>query len=91
MKKSGVAKYEWDYIIKHDSNSSFWWGAQLLNTYWFSLMQLLSQKGYFEKKEFGFYNRGRFTFTYDPERNKYVLTDHSTSSWSFPFLLLKGI
>lgn len=45
MKKSGVAKDEWDYILALDSNASFWWGSQLLNTYWFSLMQVLSKKG----------------------------------------------
>lgn len=73
-KKSGVAKDEFDYIIDHHRTQSFWWGAQLLNTYWFSLMQVLAQKGHFKDKNNGFYNRGRFTFNYnyDPNNIKYV-------------------
>ncbi|KAI6442166.1 hypothetical protein MCOR22_006074 [Pyricularia oryzae] len=68
-KKSGVAKDEFDYIIDHHRTQSFWWGAQLLNTYWFSLMQVLAQKGHFKDKNNGFYNRGRFTFNYNYDSN----------------------
>ncbi|KAK8849042.1 hypothetical protein PGQ11_015522 [Apiospora arundinis] len=77
MKKSGVAKDLWDYIIAPDSKASFWWGAQLLNTYWFSLLQVLSQKGRFEqkRKEDGFFNRGRFTFTFEPAKKNKSIRD----------------
>ena len=42
MKKPWVPKDAWDYIVDHESNASFWWGAQLINTYWYGLMQVLS-------------------------------------------------
>ena len=86
MKKSGVAKDTWDYIITRDSNASFWWGAQLINTYWFSLLQVLSKKGRFAQKEYGFFNRGRFTFRFDPEKNKYIFISYSTPRSFSPFI-----
>ncbi|KAK8127035.1 uncharacterized protein PG998_002794 [Apiospora kogelbergensis] len=59
MKKTDVAKDGWGYIIARDSKASFWWGAQLLNTYWFSLLQVLGEKGHFRQKKNSFFNRGR--------------------------------
>ncbi|KAK8096081.1 hypothetical protein PG999_014103 [Apiospora kogelbergensis] len=75
MKKSGVAKDIWDYIIAPDNNASFWWGAQLLNTYWFGLLQVLSKKGRVEQNGHGFFNRGRFTFKFEPEKKNKSIRD----------------
>lgn len=65
------------------NQASFWWGARLLNAYWFRVLTVLAVKGNYPG--WGFFNRGGFVFAYDPSLGKYVFRRPSlplVSVWS---------